>query len=364
MGSIYLRGRIWWIRYSKAGKDYWETAKSRKKSVATELLKLREGDLANGKEPGITYEKVRFEDLKMDILTDYKHNERKSLQRLEDSLKHLNKSFEGLRVPHITTSRVKAYIQTRLNEGAENGTINRELAALKRMLRLGYQDNKVSRVPFVPMLEESNVRQGFFEHNEYLELLKALPSELRPVVMFAYKTGWRKKEILGLKWDRVNLKDRLVILTPDETKNKSPRSLYLTDELLDLLRKQNLRRMKDCPFVFHRNGKPILDFRGTWKKACKEAKLPGKLFHDFRRTAARNLTRSGTQETVAMKITGHKTRSVFDRYNITDGEDIKKAMERLEKSLSQESVTKSVTISDFQSSKPSDVSAQVLQIVK
>ena len=365
MGTIYRRGSIWWIRYSKNGRNFWESAKSKKKSVAAGLLKLREGALQKGEEPGITYERVTFEDLMEDIVRDYTHNNR-NVGRLQDSLKQLKKHFGGYRVPQITSSSFKQYIQNRMmptcrecdkhlepgaevcptcgkdniKPGAANGTINRERAALRRMLNLGYQDNKVGRVPHLPKLEESNPREGFFEHEEYLELLKALPSELRPVVMFAYKTGWRKQEILGLTWGRVDLKERLVFLSPDETKNKSSRSLYLSDELLDLLRKQNLRRVKDCEFVFHREGKKILDFRWTWQKACEEAGIPGKLFHDFRRTAVRNLTRSGTQEAVAMKITGHKTRSVFDRYNITSQEDIKAAMQRQEKYLQNETVTK------------------------
>jgi integrase len=193
------------------------------------------------------------------------------------------------------------------------------------------------------MLKEGDPRQGFFEHEEYLAILEKLPVELHPIVTFAYRTGWRKREILDLIWDRVNLKERLITLRPDQTKNKESRSLYLDDELLILLKFQQLRKGQSL-YVFNRNGENIRCFRKAWKKACKEAKLSGKLFHDFRRTAARNLTRSGVQETVAMKITGHKTRSIFDRYNITSQDDIRAAVERQEKYLSEKSVTKIVTI--------------------
>jgi integrase len=193
------------------------------------------------------------------------------------------------------------------------------------------------------MLKEDNVRQGFFEHDEYLALLKALPSSLRPVAIFAYHTGWRRREVLDLTWDRVNLNERTVALTPDQTKNKEARYLYLNDELLNLFKLQHLKKGK-CPYVFHRDGNRIRFFAKSWKSACKKAGFEGKLFHDFRRTAVRNLVRSGTKETVAMKITGHKTRSVFDRYNITSQDDIQKAMERQADYLSRETVTKSVTI--------------------
>jgi len=363
MGSVYKRGNIWWVRYSRSGKDFYESSKSRKKTVAARLLKKREGAVAEGREAGASYERVRFEDLARDLVTDYRVNGRRSLQRTEDSLKHLRRHFGELRGPQITTAQVKEYTQTRLDEGAANGTVNRELAALKRMLRLGYQDDRVARIPYVPMLEESNVREGFFEPSEYVELLKALPAYLRPIVTFAYRTGWRKSEVLGLRWERVDLRQRLVTLTPDETKNKTARTIYLDDELLRLLRSQRLRA-KDCPFVFHRNGQEIRDFRGAWARACKEAGLPGKMFHDFRRTAVRNLTRSGTQETVAMKFTGHKTRSVFDRYNITDEEDIKRAAERQHAYLSGQSVTKSVTVEENGARDRKDVNAEVVNLAR
>ena len=84
-------------------------------------------------------------------------------------------------------------------------------------------------------------------------------------------------------------------------------------------------------FAFTReNGKPVRDFRGAWTKACAAAKVPGLLFHDLRRTAARNLRRAGVAEGVIMKIGGWKTRSVFERYAIVSQSDIREAMTKLE----------------------------------
>jgi integrase len=346
MGMIYKRGKVFWIKYYRNGKAYFESSKSNKEGEAKRLLKRREGEISRGKLPGIYFDRVKFEELKEDLLTDYRLNQRKSLERVEMSLKHLTDYFEGYKITQITTPKIQNYIEQRLEEEAAHATINRELAALKRMLNLGAKQfpPKVDRVPYIPMLAENNTRKGFFEHHEYLALLKALPSELRPVVTFGYKTGWRKSEILGLTWGHVDFEERVVRLEADETKNKEGRVVYLDDELLKLLRIQWLRRRKDCPFVFHRAGKRIKDFRGSWQNACKEVDMIGKIFHDLRRTAIRNMVRAGVQEQVAMKISGHKTRAVFDRYNIVSSDDLRQAAQKI--GNFHEMVTKTVTTKD------------------
>ena len=175
------------------------------------------------------------------------------------------------------------------------------------------------------MLKESNTRKGFFEYEEYLTLKDTLPSHLRSVAIFAYHTGWRLGEIRGLTWDKVDLKQGIIRLDPGETKNEEARTIYLNDELVKEIKALHSNRRLDCPYVFHLNGQPIGEFRKSWKTACRMAGLKGRLFHDFRRTAIRNMVRSGITERVAMKISGHKTRSVFDRYNIVSDQDLKEA---------------------------------------
>lgn len=347
MGSVYKRGKRWWIQYYQNGKPFQESSKSKKKMVAVALLKQREGDIAKGKPLGIHFDKVLFDELAEDFLADYELNGRKSLERAQFSVNHLKGFFEGMRVVDITTARIKSYIKTRLADGAANATINREMAALKRMLSLGAQDTppKVDRVPYIPMFQERNVREGFFEHHEYLALIKALPAYLRGPVTFAYNTGWRKSEIFGLTWQHVELNEETVRLEADETKNSEARTVYLDKELLKMFKLQNLRRKKGCDYVFHKDGKKIVHFRPDWNRACREANLgygykldskyvdkwvkkglsEGPIMHDFRRTAVRNMVRAGIPEGVAMKISGHKTRTVFERYNIVSASDLKAA---------------------------------------
>jgi len=330
MGSIFRRGRIYWIKYYRNGKPYRESTHGEALEGAKRLLKRREGEISKGEIPGIYFDKIRFEELAEDFLTDYRVNGKRSLDKAERCVRKLKEAFEGMRVTEITTARIKAYIERRMEQDFSNASINRELAALKRMFSLGAQCTppKVNRIPHMPMLRENNIRKGFFEHEEFLALREALPDYLEPVVTFAYHTGWRKREIVSLTWDKVDLKQGTVRLDPGETKNNEGRTLYMNEELWREMKALHARRRLGCPYVFQWQGRQIKDFRGAWDAACEQVRLKGRLFHDFRRTAIRNMVRAGIPERVAMSLSGHKTRSIFDRYNIVSDEDLREAARR------------------------------------
>jgi integrase len=380
MGCLYRRGKIYWIKYYRNGKAIMESTQSNKKEVASRLLKQREGEISKGEIPGIYFDKIRFDELAEDLLTDYRVNGRKSLDKAERSLRHLKEYFGGMRVPDITTAKIKAYIEKRMDEKLSNASINRELAALKRLFHLGAQCSppKVGQIPYIPMLKEKNIRKGFFEHKEFVALRAALPFPINSLVTFAYRLGWRKSELLGLTWDRVDLKQGILWLNPGETKNGEARTVYLDEDLQKEIRYLHSRRHLGCAHVFHRDGVPVRDIRDAWEEACKATGLwamdkekggmrPTRIFHDFRRTAVRNMVRSGIPERVAMEISGHKTRSVFDRYHIVSQEDLKEAARRQQAYLKSQDVTTDgyilVTSEKKMASVSGNPSAQVLDFI-
>jgi integrase len=235
--------------------------------------------------------------------------------------------------------------------------LNRELTTLKRMFSLAVQAAKLHYKPHFPMLRENNVRKGFFERDQYLAVLKHLPEAMRPIVTFAYVTGWRiNSEVLPLQWRQVDLAAGEVRLDPGTTKNGEGRVFYLTPELQALLQAQRDRAdeiQRDLSMIvqhvfFHqpamkdgslgmRAGKGISGhgFYQAWRRARSKAGCPGSIPHDFRRTAIRNMVRAGIPERVAMALSGHKTRSVFDRYNIVSDGDLRAATARLSAVSSQ-----------------------------
>jgi integrase len=232
------------------------------------------------------------------------------------------------------------------------------------MLNMGAKQTppKVDRVPFIPMLKENNTRKGFFEHADFLALRDTLPGYLKGFATFAYKTGWRVSEIGDLTWNRVDLENGIVRLETGETKNNEARTVYLDDELKQVFFEQWETRgdgKKLLPYVFSNadGTDKIKRFDKSWKTACKDAGIGKRLFHDFRRTAVRNMVRAGIPEGVAMMISGHKTRAVFERYNIVNDADLKLAAQKQESYLKSQMVTKTVTIHDFKKKKVAQKSA-------
>jgi len=349
MGRVFQRGDIWWVAYSYRGKEIRESSKSAKKTDADNLLKKRLGEIGRGRLIGPTEEKVTFEMIATDFETDRAARGEKSLRDAKERISHLKSFFSSDRAVDITTPRIREFIRSRREDDkASPATVNRDLAALSRMFSLAIQARRLTTRPHIPKLLEAQPRQGFFEDADYIAVRGHLPSAHQSVLDFAYFTGWRKSEITLLEWTDVDLEAGVVRLRPELSKNRQGRTLDLVGPLKDVLERQGEVKEFTGPdgeqgnsqFVFHVKGRPIGDWRKRWATACKNAgiptrlgktgnELPGRMLHDLRRTAVRNYTRAGVPERVAMAITGHLSRSVFDRCNIVSGADLRNAVGRL-----------------------------------
>ena len=314
--------------------SFWEAALE-----PDRLLKRRVGEVAIGKFSGLAHERVTMDELFDDLVTDYKLNRRKTLPHLLSRLRlHLRPAFGKTRANALSTSQLKRYMVARLEKEAARATINRELEFVERALRIGAhcEPPKVMKAIRVPSLKEKNVRVGFLDDAGYLKLRDELPSYLQAVFVTGYHVGARLGEFLGLRWKQVDLANSQIVLDPGTTKNEKGRTLPMYgDRKESLLVQQAERDAKHltCAYVFAHDGHRTTEFRKAWSSACERAGLKGLLFHDLRRSAVRNMRLAGIPENVAMQITGHKTRSIFDRYSIVGGQDIQDAATKLEDRL-------------------------------
>jgi len=339
---------IYWVKYQLNGRPKCVSTGTTRKEDAQRILRERL-QLIDAGAPAAAHasKKITFDEAVADLINDYVTNKRRSLRTVRIRLtKHLTPYFKGRRLASITAIDARAYTTHRLGAGASNATVNRDLQLLKRMCMLAFQAGKLQHRPYIPLLKEHNVRKRFFEPAQAANLTQQLPVYMRGIAEFAYITGWRTpSEILPLEWRQVDLKAGEVRLEVGTTKNGEGRSFPITRELRRVLEAQqqvaaSLRaRGTIVRYVFcftdgAKAGQRITEsgYNHAWRKARIAAGCPGRIPHDFRRTAVRNSVRAGVPERVAMQMSGHRTRSVFERYNIVSPNDLRDAAARLDAS--------------------------------
>jgi integrase len=330
--------KFWWMQYTENGKVTRKSTKCAKKSEAKDFADLERKKWLQRIGIGVR-EAITLNDLICGVEKDYNLNGNKSEDRLKFSKKHLVRIIgEGTPIEEITEQTIDEYKHTRKQEGCANGTLNRELALLRRGFNLLRIQKRTSGAPSITLLKEDNVRQGFIEVWEYREVLKHLPDHLQPLITFLYKTGWRKSEAMNMTWNMVDFNRRLVRLPQGYTKNDRPRIFPFEDELEGIFKRlwnEKEQRKIAIPYVFLNKQKTgqILDFRGSWDSACDNAKIGKRLIHDMRRSAVRNMVESGVSEKVAMELSGHLTRTVFENYHIVSTDDLVKAVQKVSATL-------------------------------
>jgi integrase len=335
-GRIYQRGPRFWIEYWHRGSQFRESAGATE-AEARRLLRKRLREIAGDRFVGPAEERVTVSELLDDLIVHLRNKGAKAVASFASHLKPVRAFFSLRRAVEVTTAMLERYTADRLAAGKARATVNRELGAVRQAFNLAAKRKppKLSRGPFVPMLNEDNARQGFFERGEFEAVCANLPPHVAEIARFAYLSGWRKGEILGLRWESVNRRAGEVRL--GTSKSGKPRTLPLEGPLGELMERRwqaREHRRADgtsglSEYVFHAgDGRPIVDFKRSWATACRNAGVPGKLFHDLRRTAVRDMIRAGVPQSVAMRISGHRTAAIFLRYDIASEDDKREALKR------------------------------------
>jgi integrase len=372
MGRVFARGGVWWIAYCHEGKETRESSHSGKRPDAVDLLKKRQREIAAGR-PHEMAASVKLSDLRTMHEADFDLQRRRSTRRLRQLWDHVIGTKDGTRAGHfgkdepavkMTAARLNGYVTARLEAGGARQTIKNELNALRRAFRLAQRSGALlaNEVPIFPTIRVADARKGFFEREEHDRVRAALPADEGDVAEFLFWTGWRTSEVKGLRW--ANVDEAAGIIRIEDSKSGEPRTLPYAalPALQDLIAHRRARtdavqktRGMVVSHVFHRNGEPLLHFRRSWTSACIAAglgeeiresdvvdgegqvtkrgrlvrKVAHRVPHDYRRSAARNLSRAGVPEGVIMKLCGWKTRSVFDRYRIVAERDLTEGLAKL-----------------------------------
>ena len=308
MGSLYKQpaSRIWWVKYYVHGRPVRESTGTADENEAKRIVRVREGETAGGQPILPRADRIRYDEAAADLRAHYQATGSRDLKEAKCRLAHLERFFGGWRLVAIDQGAVRQYVLRRQAAGAANGTVNREVGVLVRMLGLAYEGRKLLRLPVIRKIKEAPPRQGFFEPNAFEAVRRELRPDLRVAVALAYALGWRmQSEVLPLALRQVDLQSGTIRLDPGQAKNEEGRVVYLPADLKLLVAAQvkQVRALERklgriIPHLFphlrgrHR-GERIKDFRRAWQGACRRAKVGPMLRHDFRRTAVRNLVDSG-----------------------------------------------------------------------
>ncbi len=365
-GRIFQRGSYLWVAYYAHGKEQREVARhvrtgdkleatEKNRHEAERFLKRRLGELAAEKHGGRPFvgpqqERVTVGELLDGLERDFKLRDKWGV-KVASNVKPLREHFGTWRAVEVTSEAVGKYIENLRAEGYRNSSINRRTQLLGQAFKVAMRNKQLSQQPFIPRLSEiGNERQGFFETADFEAVVPHLPEYLRDFCRFGFLTGWRKGSIESLRWADVG--EDVIYLRAENSKTRKPETVPLEGELLVIIERRRAAAViqdKDkeprfAEYVFHRDGEPVGDFRKAWASACKAAKVGYRLFHDLRRTASRNMIAAGVPQAVAMKITGHRTDSMFRRYAIVNEEQKREALAKAQKYIADSPARKVVTI--------------------
>ena len=349
IGRVFQRGKRWWIAFYAPDTKIGKRVEMRESAGDTEQeaqkqLEARRRELANDEDgiaafAGPEIEKVRVAKILDDYIAAQRIKRARSLPQMKSRVKRL-KGFFRMRALALRSDRIRQYIEMRQKDDAKEATINKEVGVLSAAFNLAKKEGRILKVPAFPdKLPENNARQGFFELSDYLAIRSHINDvDVEEYMDFFFATAMRNDEIKSLTWDAYDRETETIRLHASHAKTGHGRVLAVEGSLQDIISRRLTARRLGCVFIFHRGGKRMGEFRKTWKTACKKAGIvagrEGRTPYDLRRTGIRNMVRAGVNETVARAISGHRTRDVFDRYNITNEDDIREAVRNTDRYVS------------------------------
>ncbi len=369
---LYRKDGIWWVKIpmGAGAKPHYESTgiredpKSPTRVPAGAILKRNELVSARDQKTAMRSKGVRAgkQILIGELLDDYIEYLRgrsKAYAPIAAQVidkEHGIRSVFGSRVASsLENSDILKYRRQFDGDSHKQATANRHLALLRAAMNHAWKRQKPEKIrrsdlPYFEMTDEQcNARKGFIEAEGYRAILAELTASIRPFFICAYHVGTRKGELLKITWDAVDLDEGLITIDASIAKNNTSRYLPINGDMEKALREQKQLRDREFPhttsvFFWHREdvkighggsrsapGAPVRDFRASWNSAVERAGYPGLLVHDMRRSATRNMRKAGIDQSMRMKINGHKTPSMEIRYNIADVGDVKDAGKRMAK---------------------------------
>ena len=381
-GRLFQRGEAWWIALYVDGKQQRESARTTDRAKAEKYLQRRRNEARahelNPVMPFITRKQnKRTVAQVMDALRAHFEAEGQLRTPVKCTIDKVTAKFGARRATSLTAAEVNAWIADRREAGDKNATINRATQLLK-------QAYKAVKLPLpgpetIIRLEENNAREGFFTDPEIRRVIARLPDYLADFALFGWSTGMRRGEIASLRWS--DIEDGCIELRGKYAKTGKPRSIPLVGEIAELIQRRKAARSVErngtvmlADLIFHQDGERLGNFRRYWQRACvaeglgkwvcpacrgdkgtvqegqlvfeigaigvcpkcskkwrhDDQKYSGKLFHDLRRSAVRDMINAGVPQADAMMISGHTTTAMFQRYNIRVKDDARRALERVQ----------------------------------
>jgi len=333
MGRIFQIGNTWYIDTCYKGKRV-RKAVGRDRKLAESILKKVEVQLIENRYLEIKKEeRTKFSELTKLFLGTYSKINKRSWKKDKVIINHLNKVFGHKCLYEINSKDIEEYKKMRISENVKLSTINRELACLRTILNKAKEWGLLhSAIPRIVLFKVDNQRIRYLTEPEAEKLIELSPEPLKSIIILALNTGMRRGEIISLKWDNINFKDKMITLI--DTKNKEKRIVWINNIVLETL--SRIPRKTTSPFVFV--GKDGINhisehyISHLFEKMVKKAKIKDFKFHDLRHTFASWLVMRGVNLKTVQELLGHKSFNMTLRYSHLAPEVKKQAVELLEKS--------------------------------